>query len=55
MSKENDKYDPKDKYEWGKGSFSVILEPHETAGLTDREISKLIDDRERDMEQAQDH
>lgn len=41
MSRKKEKYDPRDKYNWGKGSISVILEPHETAGLTDHEIVKV--------------
>ena len=52
MSDKKEKYDPHDKYNWGKGSFSVVLEPHETKGLTDQEILKLIDEREQAKEKA---
>lgn len=52
MSDKKEKYDPHDKYNWGKGSFSVVLEPHETKGLTDQEILKLIDEREQAIEKA---
>lgn len=52
MSKEKKKYDPADKYNWGAGDFSVILEPHETKGLTDKEIVQLMNERKKALEDS---
>ncbi len=54
MSEKEEKYNPSDKYNWGAGDFSVILEPHETKGLTDEEISKLMDEREKSHKKTDD-
>ncbi len=45
MSEKEKKYNPADKYNWSPDDFAVVLEPHETKGLTDEEILKLVDER----------
>lgn len=54
MSRKKEKYDPTDKYNWGKGSLAVVLESHETEGMTDHEISKLLDERAEAVRKARD-
>lgn len=52
MSKEKKKFYPADKYNWGAGDFSVILGPHETKGLTDKEIVQLMNERKKALEDS---
>lgn len=47
MSENEEEYNPADKYNWSPGDIAVVLEPHETKGLTNEEISKLMDERMR--------
>lgn len=46
----DEEFKPADKYHWGPKDFTAVLEPHETKGLTDRQISRLLDEREKTLE-----
>ena len=39
MNEKDKKYNPSDKFNWGSGDFAVVLEPHETKGLSDRDAT----------------
>ena len=53
MNEKDKKYNPSDKFNWGSGDFAVVLEPHETKGLSDREIVQLMDERERALKKSE--